>query len=180
MGTNEADLFPYHRIWSGWKTQSIEEFQAINYAWCNALLLKPEYCSGVCGCIVDKPVREKKHLRARLAAHKNICQRFRDFKIAWKLYVGFCLHYREKLHSDFSLQPSGNIFGLKIVMSCSVVRQQRNKVGRDHMWITDYWHMTKCQEGHSGINFLYNKIKKRVEKIFLQSFFAISRSWLWQ
>ena len=115
---------------------------------------------------------EKKHLRARLAAHKNICQRFGDFKIAWKLYVGFCLHYREKLHSDFSLQPSGNIFGLKIVMSCSVVRQQRNKVGRDHMWITDYWHMTKCQEGHSGINFLYNKIKKRVEKIFLQSFFC--------
>ena len=122
----------------------------------------------------------KTHLLARLAAHKNICLRFRDFKIAWKLYVGLCLHCREKLHSDFSLQPSGNIFGLKIVMSCSVVRQQRNKVGRDHMWITDYWHMTKCQEGHSSINTLYNKIKKRVEKLFLQSFLAISRCWLWQ
>ncbi len=121
----------------------------------------------------------KTHLLARLAAHKNICQRFRDFKISRKLYVGLCLHYREKLHSDFSLQPSGNIFGLKIVLSCSV-KQQRTKVGRNHMWITDYWHMTKCQEVHSGINFQHNKIKKRVEKIFLQSFFAISRSWLWQ
>ena len=142
------------------------------------ILLKPEYCSGVCGCIVDKPVREKTHLLARLAAHKKVGQRFRDFNNSRQLYVGLCLHYREKLTSDCLLQPSGNIFGRKILMSCSL-KQQRQEVGRVHLKITDYWHMTKCQEGHCGVKFLY-MINKRVEKIFLQSFFAISRSWLWQ
>ena len=78
---------------------------------------------------MDKPVRVKTHLLARLAAHKKAGQRFRDFKSHGNSTWLVCVHFREKLPSDCSLQPSGNIFGRKIPMSCSLKQQRKEEEG---------------------------------------------------
>lgn len=150
MGTNEADLFPYNRIWSEGKTQNIEEYQAINYAWCNALLLKPEYCSGVCGCIVDKPVREKHIYLQDLQHIKTFVRGFVILKSpgnsTW-LWACACINTEK----NFILTSRCNrveIFWMKnshVMFLKTTKKQGRNKVGGAtcELLITDTWRNVK-------------------------------------
>ena len=69
MSTNEADLSIYPQDLIRVDTKH-KECQAINChrVQCPWILLKPEYCTGVCGCI-GQTCSEKTHLLARLAQH---------------------------------------------------------------------------------------------------------------
>ena len=121
---------------------------------------------------MDKPVREKRIYLRDLQHIKRVVRGFVISNLMATLR-GLCVQFREKLPSDCSLQPSGNIFGRKIPMSCSLKQQRKEKGGRRKGLLVDSWHMTKCQEDHRDIKFLYLFKKKGCEKYswncFLQS-----------
>ena len=175
MSTNEADLFryPQHLIRIELDTKH-KECQAINYAGVQCpwwILLKPEYCSGVCGCSVDKPVREKRIYLRDLQHIKRVVRGFVISNLMATLR-GLCVQFREKLPSDCSLQPSGNIFGRKIPMSCSL-KQQRKEEGGSTCGLLTHDEMSRRSQRHKVSVFVQ---QEGLRKIFLKLFFAASRS----